>query len=189
MNVNFITDTYNGQNQLHNNNQSTIYIYQQNDQYDHNYFQQQHHPYQQQENNNIIQSGIEYTNYNRSLDRFQTLQNEPVKNQSKKTSQKTVEQKVKKISRSDDTCHVCEKTSEKIIFAYNAQMCEACKKFYQRATNKSKGKGISNGQSQTLENLNSVLEEYKCEEKNDGKTSSRYRRLKKCIELQMTTGS
>ena len=125
------------------------------------------------------------------------IDEEDEKHESKRTileqnAKKTIENKVKKSSSPYETCKVCSKNSDKIIFAYNMQICQACKKFYQRAIDKSEGKQYVDGKVQICnelkKTLNEQLDHYKCK-KSSGSPLNQYVRLKKCIEIKMETGT
>ena len=68
------------------------------------------------------------------------------------------------------------------------QICEACKKFYQRAINKTEGKQYVGGKVQNCNQFKKTLEEqldeYKCKKYSDS-PSKQYFRLKKCIEIRI----
>ena len=180
---------------------------QQHQQYQHQ--QQQQGQFKYKNLNAVNCEPFEIKNLNPALDVYSILSEDQysvIQNKSPKDSQlgtqfetqqdqekqKTVKNKVKKNSSSYETCKVCSKESEKIIFAYNMQICEACKKFYQRAINKTEGKQYVGGKVQNCNQFKKTLEEqldeYKCKKYSDS-PSKQYFRLKKCIEIKMQAGT
>jgi hypothetical protein len=157
-----------------------------------------------------ISVGIQYQNFNPDLSQYaqqQTLtnnsqfnimhtislgcdttyeKNDQVRNQDQQS--KIVKTNRNKTLDSTVKCQICLKTGhlsdKKIIFAYNAVICEACKKFFHRALTESTKKSIS---------LAQALETYQCNNNfkcpiTPSQRSCKRCRLQKCLIIEMNNG-
>ena len=98
---------------------------------------------QQDKHTYIEESGYSQPyNMNQDLDHFSSERQSPQNLQFQCIQKKKQENQNTKAEKSSEKCQICSKEDIKIVFAFNGEVCEACKKFFERAIKHRKGKLI-----------------------------------------------
>ena len=108
--------------------------------------QQQPEQGQQQDNYNYIEKSgyFQTNNLNQGLNHFSSERQSPTDLQLQCIQKKNQENQNTKVEKSSsfEICQICSIKNVKILFAFNGQVCEACKKFFERAIKHRKGKRL-----------------------------------------------